>query len=242
MSTPPVLVEVVSVGIVGPPGPPGPAVGPYLDLVEGVPVDPPVNTARLYALDVNGFTLLEMRDGAAKVLRLASDNVVIGKVTEPAGIARGQVVYIAGASGANVQLRLARADVLATMPGIGLALDAGAVNAAIRVLVAGTMQLLNTSGFVEGASVFVSPTTAGTLTATLPVAPAYAQRIGFVTRAHATQGEMLVLTTAVTTNAGALAALEVAIAAVEARLTKLEDAIGAVGKLEAALAALFAKG
>ena len=160
-----------------------------VDLTEGVPPDPPPDTARLYALDVNGYTQVEIRDGAAKVVRLASDNVVIAKWTEP--VARGQCVYIAGASGANALVRLARSDDIATLPTIGLALDTGAINALIRILTSGTMQLLNTSGVAEGASLFVSPTTAGGFTTTLPAAPHFAQRLGFVTRSHATQGEVL---------------------------------------------------
>ena len=83
------------------------------------------------------------------------------------------------------------------MPGIGLALDAGVENAFIRVLVTRTLQQMDTSAFVEGVSLFVSPTTAGALTDVLPVAPDFAQRIGFVTRSHATAGETLVLTTGV---------------------------------------------
>jgi hypothetical protein len=171
---------------------------PYFDIIENpVVADPLPDIARLYALDANGFTVVEIRDNAANAVRLASDNVVIAKVVEPAGIARGQVVYISGAAGANPLIRLAKSDDINTMPGIGLALDPGANNAFIRVLNSGTIQVIDTSAFVEGASLFVSPTVAGSFTTTFPVAPAFAQRIGFVTRSHATQGEILVMTTGV---------------------------------------------
>ena len=168
-----------------------------IDLKEGITLDPPTShTGRLYALDVNGYTQVEMRDANANVVRFASDNIIIAKVTG-APITRGQSVYLAGATGANPLVGLARADALATMPSVGLALDSGAVNAFIRVLVGGTLQLLNTSAFAEGARLYVSPTTAGSMTTTPPVAPDFAQRVGFVTRSHATQGEVLVVTTAV---------------------------------------------
>ena len=168
-----------------------------IDLKEGIPLDPPTShTGRLYALDVNGYTQVEMRDANAKVVRLASDNILIAKVTG-APITRGQCLYLAGASGANPLVGLARSDDLATMPAVGLALDAGSVNAFVRVLLLGTFQLLNTSAFAEGDRLYVSPTTAGALTTTRPAAPAYAQRVGIVTRSHATQGEMVLLTTAV---------------------------------------------
>jgi hypothetical protein len=168
-----------------------------IDLKEGIPLDPPTShTGRLYALDVNGYTQVEMRDANAKVVRLASDNILIAKVTG-APVTRGQCLYLAGASGANPLVGLARADDLATMPAVGLALDAGAVNAFVRVLLLGTFQLLDTSAFAEGDRLYVSPTTAGALTTTRPATPAYAQRVGIVTRSHATQGEMVLLTTAV---------------------------------------------
>lgn len=191
-------------GPIGPEGPQGP-IGPvnsgpvpYLDLTENPTVlDPAVDIARLFALDQNGFSVVEVRDSNANVVRLASDNVVISKVVEPAGVARGQVVYISGAAGANPLVRLAKSDNINTMPGIGVALDPGANNAFIRVLTVGTIQLINTAGFAEGASLFVSPTIAGDFTTTFPVAPAFAQRIGFVTRSHATQGEILIMTTGV---------------------------------------------
>lgn len=174
----------------------GPLQLPYLDLVEGVPVDPAVGRGRIYSLLVNGYSQVEMRDAGANVVRFGSDNVLIAKVTG-VPIGRGQCLYLAGASGANAIVGLARCDVPDTMPAVGLALDSGSVNSFIRVLLSGTMQLVNTSNFAEGASLFVSPTSAGAMTTDFPLAPNYAQRVGFVTRSHATQGEILVMTTSV---------------------------------------------
>jgi hypothetical protein len=169
-----------------------------LDLPEGIPPAPPADTARLYALDVNGFTQVEIVDDADNVVRLASDNVVICKVAQAnPGVPRGAGVYISGAAGANALVKLARADDINTMPCIGLALDSGTNNQFIRVLTTGTMAQVATAAFPEGASLFVSPTVAGGFTTTLPEAPAYAQRVGFVTRSHANQGEILVMTTGV---------------------------------------------
>jgi hypothetical protein len=168
-----------------------------LDLREGMsPPNPALDTARLYALDVNGYTQVEMRDGNAKVVRFASDNIVIAKVSGVA-VTRGQCLYFSGAAGANPLVGLARADVITTMPCAGLALDSGVVNDFIRVLVAGTLQLFDTSAFTEGARLYVSPTTAGSMTTTVPIAPAFAQRVGIVTRSHLTQGEVLVQPTSV---------------------------------------------
>jgi hypothetical protein len=173
---------------------------PFIDLTEGNYPNPPADVERIYALDVNGYTQVEMKDSAGRGARLASDNILIAKITEPNGITRGKVVYIAGAAGANPLVRLAKSDSISTMPAIGMVLDTGVVNAFTRVLLSGTLQGIDTSGFAEGVSLFVSPTSAGDLTSVLPVAPNYAQRVGFVTRSHATQGEVLILTTGTVTD------------------------------------------
>jgi hypothetical protein len=173
---------------------------PFLDMDQSVPAgpgDPQVGRARFYALDQNGYTVVEVRDGMANAVRLASDNILVGKVAVAAGITRGQIVFLSGASGANALLGLAKADSPDTLAAVGMALDTGINNAYIRVLLSGTLQLLNTSAFAEGAALFVSTTDAGMMTTVFPVYPFYAQRVGFVTRSHATQGEVLILTTSV---------------------------------------------
>ena len=174
----------------------GSAPSAYLDLTESTPAAPAVNVARVAALDDHGFTQIGWQDSAGRALRLVRDNVAIFKVTDPAGVTPGQVVYLSGASGANPEVKLARADASATMPAVGFVLDAGAVNAYVRVLLGGTAVGFNTAAITEGARVFVSPTTAGAITMTLPTTPNLAQRVGVVTRSHATQGEILVITTA----------------------------------------------
>ena len=171
----------------------------YIDLPELAPGNPPADVDRLYGLDQNGFTMLEVKDAAGRTLRPTRDNAMVAKVAEPAGITKGQVVYISGAAGANQLVRLAKADSVTTMPAIGWALDAGANNAFIRVLLLGTITGINTSAFAEGARLFVSLTTAGAVTDVFTSTPApttVAQRVGYVTRSHASQGEVLVVTTA----------------------------------------------
>jgi len=46
---------------------------------------------------------------------------------------------------------------------------------------------------IEGTRLYLSDTTAGAWTSTPPSYPAYAQRVGVVTRSHATQGQILVV-------------------------------------------------
>jgi hypothetical protein len=162
------------------------------DFPEGVPANPAVDTLRVYAIDFQGFTFLETRDSAGRTLRTGRDMVGVGKVSEAGGIAKGQAVYISGGTGSIRLLSLARADDRATLPVYGLALDAGAQNAFIRVLTEGVVFGMDTSGIPEGTRLYASPTTAGALTTTPPVAPQFIQRIGQVLRSHGVNGEIAV--------------------------------------------------
>lgn len=83
----------------------------------------------------------------------------------------------------------ARANSTGTMPCIGLMETAGADGTVGSVRVAGLLQNVDTSVWSEGAALYVSQTTAGTLTATRPTgATELVQRIGTVIRQHATLG------------------------------------------------------
>jgi len=104
-------------------------------------------------------------------------------------LTKGTVVYISGASGNKALVSKARADVEATS-----ASTFGIVNANISnnsngyVTVRGALSGLNTSAYTDGDTVYLSPTTAGTFTATKPSAPDQLVTIGVITYAHANQG------------------------------------------------------
>ena len=79
----------------------------------------------------------------------------------------GQVVYISGAQGNRVAVKLARADVEATSFGtIGVVSETIANGAEGFILVSGALYKLNTIGLIAGATVYLSPTTAGAITFT----------------------------------------------------------------------------
>jgi hypothetical protein len=104
-------------------------------------------------------------------------------------LTKGTVVYISGASGNKALVSKARADVEATS-----ASTFGIVNANISnnsngyVTVRGILTGLVTNSYTDGDTVYLSPTTAGTFTATKPSAPDQLVTIGVITYAHATQG------------------------------------------------------
>jgi hypothetical protein len=164
----------------------------YIDLPETTPAAPAANVGRLYTVDYKGFTTVALCDSTNTSLFLARDTILVAKVTG-AAVTRGQLVYISGASGANPEVQLAKADSLNTLPAIGWTLDAGAVNAFVRVLTGGMIGGLDTSPWAEGTRLFVSSQAAGGAVPSAVTYPNYSQRVGIVTRSHANQGEVHVV-------------------------------------------------
>ncbi len=108
-------------------------------------------------------------------------------------LTKGQAVYISGAQGNRVAVKLARADVEATSFGtIGLVAETMANGAEGFIIVSGALYKLNTQGLTAGATVYLSPTTAGAVTTTKPQAPDQLVVIGWVERVDNTVGSIYV--------------------------------------------------
>jgi len=108
-------------------------------------------------------------------------------------LTKGQAVYISGAQGNRVAVKLARADVEATSFGtIGLVAETMTSGAEGFIIVSGALYKLDTLGLVAGATVYLSPTTAGAVTTTKPQAPDQLVVIGWVERVNATVGSIYV--------------------------------------------------
>jgi len=103
-------------------------------------------------------------------------------------IAAGQAVYVTGASGANIIIGLAKADVEATSSKtIGINVSTLANNAFGYVVTEGrlTVSISKPTGIVEGDPIWLSPTTAGGLLfglANKPSAPYHQVYLGVITR------------------------------------------------------------
>lgn len=105
----------------------------------------------------------------------------------------GQVVYISGAQGNRIAVKLARADVEATSYGtLGLVSETIANGAEGFIIVSGALYKLNTNGLTAGATVYLSPTTAGAYTTTKPQAPNQLVVLGFIERVSTTVGSIYV--------------------------------------------------
>jgi hypothetical protein len=108
-------------------------------------------------------------------------------------LTKGQAVYISGAQGNRVAVKLAKADAEATSFGtIGLVAETMTNGAEGFIIVSGALYKLDTLGLVAGATVYLSPTTAGALTTTKPQAPQQLVVVGWVERVNATVGSIYV--------------------------------------------------
>lgn len=128
-------------------------------------------------------------------LDYVSISVVKEKVKNSTGstIAKGAAVYISGANGDNALISLADADTEATSSKtLGLASAAIADGEIGTITTNGFIEGINTGSATAGQSVWLSSTAGGIVFGNPPAKPAHSVYLGVVTRAHATQGAILV--------------------------------------------------
>jgi len=110
-----------------------------------------------------------------------------------ATLTKGTAVYINGAVGQNptVAKALATSDATSAQT-LGLMTADLANNSNGYVTIIGLITNINTSAYTDGEQLYLSPTTAGTLTATKPHAPQHLVYAAVVEHAHPTQGKLFV--------------------------------------------------
>jgi hypothetical protein len=108
-------------------------------------------------------------------------------------VAAGAVVYLNGNTGNKPNLNLAKADAEATSSKtIGLVIASISNNANGEIATDGLLEGLDTSMFAPGDLLWLSDSVAGGVTTIIPDTPNHAVFIGYVVRAHATQGSILI--------------------------------------------------
>jgi hypothetical protein len=108
-------------------------------------------------------------------------------------LTKGQVVYLSGATGNRPNAVLSQAHTEATSSKtIGIVVANIANNSDGYVATNGTLHDLDTSAFTAGDAVWLSATTAGAFTSTVPAEPNHTVFIGYVARAHPTQGRLVI--------------------------------------------------
>lgn len=106
---------------------------------------------------------------------------------------KGQVVYISGAQGNRVAVKLAQADSDANSAHtIGIVAETIAAGGEGWVQVSGPIYKVNTLGNTAGETVYLSPTTPGAWTTTKPLAPQHLVIVGFIERVSATVGSIYI--------------------------------------------------
>ena len=132
-------------------------------------------------------------DLSVAVAASTTNVVVLVRNTTGATLTKGTAVYISGATGQNpiVSKALATSDATSAQT-LGLMSADLANNTNGYVTVIGLITNINTSAYTDGAQLYLSGVTAGTLTATKPYAPIHLVYAAVVEHAHPTQGKLFV--------------------------------------------------
>jgi len=132
-------------------------------------------------------------DLSVAVAASTTNVICLVRNTTGATLTKGTAVYISGATGQNptVSKALATSDATSAQT-LGLMSADLANNSNGYVTVIGLITNINTSAYTDGEQLYLSPTTAGTLTATKPYAPQHLVYVAVVEHAHPTQGKLFV--------------------------------------------------
>ena len=142
------------------------------------------------SVTITGTTAIDLSVAVAG----ATSNVLLPvRNTTGATLTKGTAVYISGATGqiSTVSKAIATSDATSAQT-LGLVTANIANNANGNVTLIGTITNIDTSAYTDGEQLYLSPTTAGTLTATKPYAPSHLVYVAVVEHAHPTQGKLFV--------------------------------------------------
>lgn len=166
-------------------------IGDYIDVITTAPV-PVGAVGRLRWNDTDGTLDLGLKGGNV-TLQLGQENVLRVKNDEATTLTDGEVVYITGASGANLLVKraLASSDIMSAST-IGVVTESIASNGQGFITTFGQVRGFDTSAFNEGDVLYLSPTVPGAITAAKPVAPQHMVLVGYCTKKSAGNGEIFV--------------------------------------------------
>jgi hypothetical protein len=174
--------------------------------VKGTPLTNAEVDANFNNLNLEKVETLASADGSVVITGTGASLDLSVSLTSPASVlveqvrnttgatlTKGTAVYISGATGQTptVSKALATSDDTSAQT-LGLITSNLSNNSNGYVTIIGLIANINTSAFTDGAQLYLSPTTAGTLTATKPYAPQHLVYVAVVAHAHPTQGKLLV--------------------------------------------------
>jgi cytoskeletal protein CcmA (bactofilin family) len=164
----------------------------YATAAQGAKADTAVQTIASAdgSVVISGTTAIDL-----SVPVSAATNSVLIPVRNNTGatLTKGTAVYISGATGqiSTVSKAIANSDATSAQT-LGLITANLANNSNGNVTLIGTLTDLDTSAYTDGAQLYLSPTTAGTLTATKPYAPQHLVYMAVVEHAHPTHGKLFI--------------------------------------------------
>jgi hypothetical protein len=151
-----------------------------------------VTPGTVYWDDGNGTLSLNLKGGNVDCLIGEQEYARVYNDTAST-LTKGKIVYISGAQGNRVAVKLAQADSDANSAHtIGFVAETITAGGEGWVQISGPIYKLNTFGTIAGDTVYLSPTTSGAWTTTKPVAPNHLVILGFIERVHATVGSIFI--------------------------------------------------
>lgn len=161
-------------------------IGDYMDSVQYIEFDTSTSIAtsigRLH-WDIEYGTLdIGLAGGNSNVL-IGQREVMYVYNNTAATLPKGKVVEVTGAQGQRLTVKLAQADNDANSATVlGIMLEEVSVNNSGYVATNGIVRNVDTGAFTDGQIVYLSPVSAGELTATKPVAPQHMVMIGYIVK------------------------------------------------------------
>lgn len=158
---------------------------------DNTPTNTPGTDGSVFWDSGDGTLQLQMKGGATQKLGMNT----FARIYNDSGVqlVKGDVVYISGAQGNRIAAKKAQANTESTAKNtFAIAVETIAAGAEGTVITEGPLYNLNTLGLTAGATLYLSPTTAGGYTQTQPQAPDHLVIIGFVERVHANAGSIFV--------------------------------------------------
>lgn len=158
---------------------------------DNTPTNTPATDGSVFWDSGDGTLQLQMKGGATQKVGMNT----FARVYNDSGVqlVKGDVVYISGAQGNRIAAKKAQANSESTAKNtFAIVVETIAAGAEGTVITEGPLYQLNTFGLTAGATLYLSPTTAGGYTETQPQAPDHLVIIGFVERVHATAGSIYV--------------------------------------------------
>lgn len=157
--------------------------------------DGTVAEGRMFWNNSDGTLNLGMPGGNVN-LQIGQEELHRVRNDETSTITNGSVVYISGSTGDVANVKLADASSYTTAYVLGVATENIAASGFGYVTTSGLVRDINTTGLSYGVPLWLG-TTPGTFTQSVPDAPNMAVFIGYVVRAHATEGIITVKPTVV---------------------------------------------